>query len=185
MQPAALPLPPLNFAAVCRRSLLAVVCLASGATVARAQQASPAPLAEDASLRQMMTPEQFKAAGLKKLSPDELQNLERFLKGYREQAVQESIKVTEERTNPAPKRDRATQRPVIEGTIQGHFAGLTGHTRMVLGDGSIWQQASDGDRFTANLDNPDVVIVKASIFGYKMYIQGAIRWFYVKQVVIH
>ena len=177
--------PPSKFAAVCRRLLLAAVCLASVVSGAHAQQPSPAPLAEDASLRQMMTPEQFKAAGLKKLSPEELQNLERFLKGYREQAVQETVKATEEHANPAPKRDRVTHRDVIEGQIQGHFAGLTGHTRMVLGDGSIWQQASDADRFTANLDNPDVVIVKASIFGYKMYIQGAVRWFYAKQVVIH
>lgn len=174
-----------------RRSLLAsglaVLCLAGGAGALRAQQpeASPAPLAADASLRQMMTPEQFKAAGLKKLSPEELKNLENFLKGYREQAVQETVKATEERANPAPKRDRVTHRDVIEGTIQGHFAGLTGHNRIVLADGSVWQQASDADRFTTNLDNPDVVIVKASIFGYKMYVQGAPRWFYAKQVVIH
>ena len=175
----------------CRRSLLAgslaILCLAGGAGTTHAQQAeaTPAPLAADASLRQMMTPEQFKAAGLKRLSPEELKNLENFLKGYREQAVQETVKATEERANPAPKRDRVTHRDVIEGQVQGHFAGLTGHNRIFLTDGSVWQQASDVDRSTANLDNPDVVIVKASIFGYKMYIQGATHWFYAKQVVLH
>ena len=181
---------PPTFALSCRSLLagsLAILCLAGGTGAARAQQAetTPAPLAADASLRQMMTPEQFKATGLKKLSPEELKNLENFLKGYREQAVQETVKATEERTNPAPTREKATRRDVIEGQVQGHFAGLTGHNRIVLADGSVWQQASDADRFAANLDNPDVVIVKASIFGYKMYIQGAARWFYAKQVIMH
>ncbi len=130
-----------------------------------------------------MTPEEFKSAGLKKLSPEEMQHLERFLQGYREQAIQETVKTTEERVNPPPKRDRATAQPVIEGKIQGHFAGLKGRTRMVLTNGSIWQQANDSDKFTSNLENPDVVLVK-NFFSYKMYVTGAPQWFYVKQVVL-
>lgn len=158
----------------------------NGGAWARAQQpAAPAtPLSEDASLRQLMTPEQFKATGLKKLSPEELKNLESFLKGYREQAVQESAKVTEERINPPPRRDRATHQSVIEGRIQGHFAGLSGHTRVTLGDGSVWRQSNETDHFSANLDNPDIVLVKG-VFGYKMYVTGAVRWFYVRQAVLN
>lgn len=157
-----------------------------GAASVRAQQpdpAAPSPMAANASLKQLMTPAQFKSAGLKKLSPEEIQNLERFLQGYREQAVQESVKITEEKVNPAPKRDRLTRRQVVEGTVQGHFAGLTGRTRIVLQDGSIWKQSNDTDKFSANLDNPDVVMVK-NIFGYKMYVTGASRWFYAQQVVV-
>ena len=164
---------------------LAILCLASGAGRTHAQQpeATPAPLAENASLRQMMTPEQFKSAGLKKLSPAELQSLERFLKGYRDQVVQESVKATEERVNPAPRRDRATAQNVIESKIQGHFAGLTGRTRVLLDNGSIWQQIDTAQKYPANLDSPDVVLVR-TIFGYKMYVSGALHWFYVKQVIV-
>ncbi len=167
-------------------ALLVALCCAGAGSVPAQQSdpVAPAPLAADTSLKQLMTPEQFKAAGLKKLSPEEIQNLERFLQGYREQAVQESVKVTEERVNPAPKRDRSTHRQVVEGTVQGHFAGLTGRTKIVLTDGSIWRQSNDNDKFPANLDNPDVVLVK-NIFGYKMYVTGASRWFYAQQVVVH
>ena len=58
--------------------------------VARAETAdpnAPKPLAENVSLKDLMTPEQFKSAGLKKLSPEELQRLEHFLQGYRDAAI--------------------------------------------------------------------------------------------------
>ena len=161
-----------------------LLCVTAATSRAQQPEAAPVPMAANTSLKQLMTPEQFKSAGLKKLSPEEMQNLERFLQGYRDQAVQESVKTAEERLNPAPRRDRATRRAVIEGQIQGHFAGLTGRTRVVLADGSIWQQSNDGDKFSANLDNPDVVLVK-NVFGYKMYVTGASRWYYARQVVVN
>ena len=130
-----------------------------------------------------MTPEEYKAAGLKKLSPEELTRLENFLRGYREQTVQQVAKATEERVNPPPKRDRATHQQVVENAINGRFEGLTGRTRVVLKDGSIWQQANDTDKFTCGLNSPDVVLVR-NIAGYKMYVTGAPRWFYARQIVV-
>ena len=168
-----------------RRPALTFAILAGVALPLLAQDT--APLAQNVSLRQLMTPEEFKAAGLKKLSPEELTRLENFLRGYREQAVQQVAKVTEERVkereNPAPKRDQATHQNVVEGTINGPFTGLKGRTRIVLKDGSVWQQGNDGDKFTCNLNSPDLVLVR-TVFGYKMYVTGAPRWFYVKQVVL-
>ena len=134
-----------------------------------------------------MTPEEFKAAGLKKLSSEELDRLNRFLQGYRERAVQQvqqEAQVREDRVNPPPKRDQATKQNVVEAKIQGHFAGLTGRTRVVLDNGSIWQQIDTAQKYPANLDSPDVVLVR-TIFGYKMYVTGAQHWFYVKQVVVY
>ena len=40
------------------------------------------------SIQQMMTPEEFKAAGLNKLSPEELQKLDAWMQGYRQVAEQ-------------------------------------------------------------------------------------------------
>lgn len=167
---------------------LALFALTAAAPVLRAQDPAAAnntatPLAQDVSLRQLMTPEEFKAAGLKKLSPEELTRLENFLRGYREQTVQQVAKATEERVNPAPKRDRATRQSVIESGINGPFTGLKGRTRVVLKNGSIWQQSDSALKFRCNLDSPDVVLVH-NFFGYKMYVQGAPRWFYARQIVL-
>ena len=166
------------------RSCLAVGLLACALSAARAQDGSaPTPLAQNTSLKQMMTPEEFQAAGLKKLSPGELEHLERFLQGYREQAVQQVAKATEQRIDPPPTREQATHQAVVENHIKGPFTGLTGRTRVLLDNGSIWQEANENDKFLCHLDSPDVVLVR-TVFGYKMYVTGAPRWFYVRQVVL-
>lgn len=171
------------------RSALTLGLLACAAFSLRAQET--APLAQNVSLRQLMTPEEFKAAGLNKLSSEQLGRLENFLRGYREQTVQQTTKATEERVtktvqakvDPPPSRDQATHQSTVENSINGPFLGLKGRTRVVLKDGSIWQQANDNDKFLCNLQSPDVVLVR-TVFGYKMYVMGAPRWFYVRQVVM-
>ena len=170
-----------RFLAASAPSLVAAGLLLPAAPAVHAQQATP--LAQDVSLRQLMSPEEFKGAGLKKLSPEELTRLENFLRGYREQTVQQVAKATEEKVNPPPKRDRATRQSVVEGKINGSFTGLKGRTRVVLKDGSVWQQANDSDKFFCNLNEPDVVLVR-NVFGYKMYVTGAPRWFYARQVIL-
>ena len=190
MRPSSSP-PTLPAAVLSRRSFTVKALLAAigGVGVLRAARAqapdpnAPKPLAENVSLKDLMTPEEFKAAGLKKLSAEELERLNRFLQGYREQAVQQVAKATEERVNPPPRRDRATAQNVIEAKIQGPFTGLTGRTRVLLDNGSIWQQVDSGQKFSTNLDSPDVVLVR-TIFSYKMYVTGAPHWFYVKQIVV-
>lgn len=191
------PSSPQSSPAVSRRAFTVRALLAAvGGTgllraTARAQQVvdpnAPKPLADNVSLRDLMTPEQFRAAGLKKLSPDELASLERFLKGYRDETVQTVTqtvtKQAEERVAPSGKRDQAADRGVIESHIKGDFDGLKGRTRMVLDNGSIWQQSDSQLKFNAHLTNPEVVLVR-SIFGYRMFIVGISRPFYVKQVVL-
>ena len=173
----------LPLSAVLGGFVLALDLLTCGLSAVHAQDAAPAPLAQNTSLRQLMTPEEFKASGLNKLSPDQLDHLERFLQGYREQTVQQVAKATEEKIDPAPKRDRATHQAVVENHIKGPFTGLTGRTRVLLDNGSIWQQANENDKFPCHLDSPDIVLVR-TVFGYKMYVTGAPRWFYVRQVVL-
>ena len=165
------------------RLALTAGLLTCGVSALRAQAPDgTAPLAQNVSLKQLMTPEEYKAAGLKKLSPEELNRLENFLRGYREQTVQQVAKDTQEKIDPAPKRNQSTHRDVVESHIKGPFNGATGRTRVLLDDGSIWQQVNSDENFSCRLDNPDVVLVR-NPFGYKMYVTGAPRWFYVKQVL--
>ena len=53
----------------------------------------PVSLAQDAAggIEQQMTPSEFKAAGLEKLSPAELAKLNGWLQGYREKAVKTAV----------------------------------------------------------------------------------------------
>ena len=186
-------LPPSSSLAVSRRTFTVRTLLAAFGglgvlrATSRAQQAvdpnAPKPLADNVSLRDLMTPEQFRAAGLKKLSPAELASLERFLKGYRDETVQTVTKQTEDRVAPVGKRNQAADRSYIESRIQGDFDGLKGRTRMVLENGTIWQQSDSQLKLTAHLSNPEVILVR-NFFGYRMFIVGLTRPFFVKQVIL-
>src|SRR2546427_11458076 len=62
--------------------------------------ARPARAAEEVlsgSIKEMMSPEEFKAAGLNKLSPEELEKLNAWLQGYRETTEKVTEKKTEKR----------------------------------------------------------------------------------------
>src|ERR1700724_3188432 len=90
------------------------------------------------SIQEVMTPDEFKAAGLDKLTEDELQHLDAWLQGYRQtaekrvseqaekKATEEIKKATEQAKARAPKLmvDKVVSR------IDGNFTGLTGRTVM-------------------------------------------------------
>ena len=143
-------------------------------------------------VEETMRPEEFKAAGLDKLSEDELQHLDAWLKGYRqstqkkaaekaqaqaqEEIKQATVKATEEAKKTAMTRiDTAVSR--VDGTIEA----LKGHTMIRLEDGTTWKQANADDRFHAmNQDHPPASVIRTS-FGYKMRIEGMPE-FYVDPV---
>src|SRR5438128_12214138 len=85
------------------------------------------------SVQEMMSPEEFKAAGLNKLSPEELQKLDAWLQGYRE--------ATEKRTEKKVTKSFFNREPVVS-RVDGSFAGLRGRTLIRLEDGTVWKQAS-------------------------------------------
>lgn len=122
------------------------------------------------SIQQSMTPEQFKAAGLDKLSPKELENLNKWLQGDRESTVRAAAKQAERQ-----------EAELVISRVDGTFTGLTGRTRIRLEDGTVWQQASASDIWrTPAIDRPAAAVQKTG-FGPKMRIQGS-RSFYVRPV---
>src|ERR1700756_3137223 len=152
--------------------IAALLCLAP---------AGPAKAAEEiltGSIQKMMSPEEFKAAGLNKLSSEELEKLNAWLQGYREATE----KVTEKKTE---KRVAASQSffhhdPIVS-RVDGSFGGLKGHTVIKLEDGTTWKQANLDDHWGPSpIDHPGVAVVWAGL-GYKMRIQG-VPEFYVNPV---
>jgi len=128
------------------------------------------------SIQKMMSPEEFKAAGLDKLSSEELQKLDAWLQGYRE-ATQ---KATEATTEKKMKKSFFNREPVVS-RVDGSFAGLRGRTLIKLEDGTVWKQANIDDHAGPSpIDHPGAAVVWTG-FGYKMRIQG-VPEFYVNPV---
>src|SRR5438132_7371366 len=93
-------------------------------------------------IQQIMTPDEFKAAGLNKLTPDELAKLNAWLQGYRQTTEQAAEK-------KGAARAARTKLDVLVSRVDGTFNGLTGRTIIRLEDGTVWKQANADDRFRA------------------------------------
>ncbi len=149
--------------------IVAAICMTASRST-RAQEQSPS----TGGIQQMMTPDQFQAAGLNKLSGSELRKLNEWLQGYRETAE----KTAELK---AVKTGKVTPNLVVS-RIDGPFYGLTGSTVIVLQDGTKWKQANKTDHFQGpGGDNLGVAVFKAGLFGYRMRIEGTPE-FYVDHI---
>src|SRR5256885_10287781 len=158
---------PRNYLTQC---LILGVCLSLGCL--QPARAAREKMSED--IQQIMTPEEFKAAGLNKLSPDELTKLNAWLQGYRQVTEQAAEK-------KATARASRTKLDVLVSRVDGTFNGLTGRTIIRLGDGTVWKQANADDRFRAkNPDHPAAAVIHG-VFGYKMQIEGT-QPFYVDPI---
>ena len=150
--------------------LMLAVCVIFGC----AKPACAAREETSGSIQQMMTPEEFKAAGLNKLSPEELQKLDAWMQGYRQVAEQAGEK-------KGSARAERTKMDLIVSRVDGTFAGLTGRTVIRLQDGTVWRQANADDRFRPKVTDSPAAAVIHGIFGYKMRIEGT-QEFYVDPV---
>jgi hypothetical protein len=135
-------------------------------------RAAPEPMSGN--IQEMMTPEEFKAAGLNKLTPDELQKLDAWLQGYRQVTEQAAEKKASAKVSRA-KMD------LIVSRVDGTFYGLTGRTIIRLEDGTSWKQANTDDRYRSTVTDHPAAAVIHGIFGYKMRIEGT-QEFYVDPV---
>jgi hypothetical protein len=157
------------------------------------------------SLEEKMRPEEFKAAGLDKLSEDELQHLDAYLQGYRqatqkkaaEQAkvkADEEIKKANQKADEAEKateqvkKEAASNRSKLDALVSrvdGHIDGVTGRTIIRLEDGSVWKQVNSidhrDDRYKASITDRPTAVVMHTVLGYKMRIEG-MGEFYVDPV---
>ncbi len=110
-------------------------------------------------IRGAMTPEQFKAAGLEKLTPDELANLNNFLSRDREQAVAKA-------TEKASKREKLQ---LVVSRVDGVISEIKPRQIIRLEDGSTWKVAKTDFQFHGRVDHPAAAAFK-SFFGWKMRI---------------
>src|SRR3954452_22933009 len=129
------------------------------------------------SIREMMSADEFKAAGLNKLSADELQKLDAWLQGYRQVTEQ----TAEKKATTKAAAESHAKLDLLVSRVDGTFNGLTGRTVIRFEDGTVWKQATAHDRYRSkNPDHPASAVIHG-VFGYKMRIEGT-QEFYVDPV---
>ncbi|MDQ6940822.1 MAG: hypothetical protein M3119_11770 [Verrucomicrobiota bacterium] len=116
-----------------------------------------------------MSPKAFEEAGLNKLTPEERERLDDFIRRYVSSANQEAANAAVEH---AVKENKVSSQPqVIESRIVGPFRGYNGRSRFTLENGQVWAQSQQVTRAYPPTDSPPVIIVKGG-WGWRMYILG-------------
>jgi len=120
-------------------------------------------------IEQQMTPEQFKAAGLDKLSAAELANLNAWLNHT---IVAETSKAAEAATQKVKTENRGffdfgSEEPIV-AHISGAFHGYGKGKTYTLDNGQVWQQIDDAELAGVRLTDPEVRI-KPAMVGNSWY----------------
>lgn len=139
---------------------LAPTLLFLATTLAGAQTPPP-------TLEERMSQAEFHAAGLDKLSPEELAQLNTWL-GSHGGATTKYVTAS---GAPVFYPD-STEREAVVGHLLGTFTGWRGHSVFKLDNGQEWKQAESGT-YTSNAINEAKVKIKPMLLGsWLMYVES-------------
>lgn len=128
-------------------------------------------------LQQQMSAEQFRAAGLDKLSPSELASLNAWLQGTVEQAA---AQVREQALEDGRQEvivkhrgflDFGSNEP-ISATLPGSFNGFGQGRQYTLDNGQVWEQTDTASLSGARGENKSVRITPGLMGVWYLQIQG-------------
>ena len=127
------------------------------------------------SLEERMSQGEFDAAGLDKLSAEELASLNAWLRGANI-GSNATPAASSDRTGFLPGSDMPD---LIVSKINGTFKGWSGNTTFHLDNGQVWQQAEPSTLAGVSLESPEVRSKAGMVSGWYLKVEG-----YNKQVKV-
>ena len=149
--------------------LLAFTLLLGCVLPAFAQEAGGA-----APIERQMTPEEFKAAGLDKLSAQELANLNTWLGRTLDTATTKAAVAAKKKVEDDNRGffNFGSSEPVV-GHVAGRFDGFEKGRQYTLDNGQVWRQIDTATLAGVHLDAPDVRIKPSRVGNaWYMLVQG-------------
>ncbi len=110
-------------------------------------------------LEQILPPDAFKASGLQKLTPGELESLDRWVSTIAPAVAQQKTLDVK----PVPDTN-------IESNIDGEYKGWNGDTIYRLMNGQVWRQSAY--HYHYHYAYGPKVVIYPSIGGFKMHVDG-------------
>ena len=129
------------------------------------------------SVEEQMTGKEFTAAGLDKLSQQELDALNDWIRRHSVATLDApkqgaaTAYSTEDRRglkDADDKKDRTT----ITSTLVGKFRGWDGQATFKLENGMVWVQADKDKFYTKEIENPTVIIEPGMFGTWRLHIEG-------------
>lgn len=131
------------------------------------------------SLEEQMTGREFSAAGLDKLSPQELSALNSWIRRHSlatlptastDTAAAVEAETTDRRGLPSDPGDN--EEPIVSRLV-GDFSGWDGQTVFKLENGMIWVQDDKDKHYVKEMRNPEVTISKGLFNSWRLSVEGS------------
>jgi hypothetical protein len=138
------------------------------------------------SLEEQMTGSEFDTAGLSKLSKEELNALNSWIRSHSLATLTApgaaAAGATQDRRGLKTDDDKDEERSLITSRIVGSFSGWDGQTIFKLENGMIWAQADKDKFYIKEIQNP-VAIIDPGMFGtWRLSIEGHKKECKVKRI---
>ena len=125
------------------------------------------------SLEERMTEAEFKAAGLDKLSPEELARLNAFIAAETGKVASSVPAATPMAEDLRGFNQRSGPDGAILTSITGEFRGWSkAGTRLKLDNGQVWDITDSTSRLRINVVNPDIVIEPGVLGAWYLRVEG-------------
>lgn len=140
------------------------------------------------SLEEQMTRQDFKAAGLDKLTPQELESLNGWIRRRSLATLDAPVPLAAAGASTAAENPPAAadsqvadrrgfkgddeERTPISSRIVGRFSGWDGQTVFKLENGMIWAQADKDKFYIKEVENPTVVIDPGMFGSWRLSVEG-------------
>ena len=126
------------------------------------------------SLEEQMTGKEFAAAGLEKLSPQELVALNSWIRQHSlaTLATTAPMQVAEEAPAKEKKKKDDGDRSTVTSKLVGTFSGWDGQTLFKLENGQIWAQKGKKKFHSEEIDNPVVTVEPVMFGGWRLHVEG-------------
>lgn len=121
-------------------------------------------------IEQQMTPEQFKATGLDRLSPQELANLNAWLNHTLDVETGKAAALARDKVESEHRGFLGGDNEPIEARIVGEFAGFGRGTSWTLDNGQVWRQVDDAALSGVRRNDPAVKLTP-SLLGNTWFLR--------------
>ncbi len=132
------------------------------------------------SLEEQMSGKEFTTTGLDKLTPDELEALNNWIRRHSVATLDQpkggsytaDAGTEGDQRGFKNKNDSKEDRSPINSRIKGNFSGWNGQTVFVLENGMIWEQADKGKFWVKDVQNPEITIKPGFLGTWNLFTEG-------------
>jgi hypothetical protein len=133
-------------------------------------------------IEKRMSRSELEATGLARLTRDELESLNRWLRTGSIAAAENDPQASAPQFSDPASTAKDAGNARVASRLRGDFTGWDGSTRFELENDQVWQQSEPGTYSSRRLANPEVQVERGLLGNWRLQIDGVNRRVNVRRI---